>query len=460
MQAKSIFISYRRACGSAFQAIEIHRQLVARFGEGSAFIDVKGMPIGRKFQKHLEEQLRNCRVFVAVIGDRWAVDRNGKQLFERPRDFVRLEIEEALRREIPVVPVVLSPARMPEVEELPEGMRELVEYHGVEVKKPADFGRAMEALMEGIAELLAEEGSAEEVAEVGEEVEVNGTDVRVEDKQDEFEEFRFEIATVDARGEISRRLGRAKRFVDACGGGVEIEMVHIPGGSFVMGSPEGEEGHYKDEGPQHEVTVQPFAMGRYPVTQAQYRAVMGENPSSFTGDNRQPVECVSWDNAKAFCDRLSERTGRSYRLPSEAEWEYACRAGTTTPFHFGETITTDLTNYNGNYVYGSGSPGKFRKQTMVVGGLDVMNAFGLSDMHGNVWEWCEDLWHDNYEGAPSRGNPWIEGESERRLLRGGSWYDFPGDCRSASRDPYSRAFIYYDVGFRVCCVPPSPFLSP
>jgi formylglycine-generating enzyme required for sulfatase activity len=177
---------------------------------------------------------------------------------------------------------------------------------------------------------------------------------------------------------------------------------------------------------------------------------MGENPSMFGRANR-PVETVSWNDAVAFCEKLSEMTGRTYRLPSEAEWEYACRAETTTPFHFGPTITTDLANYDGNFTYGAGPQGVDREEPTEVGSFPA-NAFGLHDMHGNVWEWCQDIWHDNYEGAPTDGSAWLErGDQERRVLRGGSWYYFPVYCRSANRGWLAPVVTVVDVGFRVVC---------
>ncbi len=159
-------------------------------------------------------------------------------------------------------------------------------------------------------------------------------------------------------------------------------MVAIPGGSFLMGSPCDEKGRRDNEEPQHEVNVPSFYLGKYAVTQAQWQAIMGNNPAKFEGENR-PVEAVSWLEAVEFCQKLSEKLGEEYRLPSEAEWEYACRAGTTTPFHFGATITTELANYSGNSTYGSESEGQYRKETTEVGSFPP-NAFGLYDMHGNV----------------------------------------------------------------------------
>ena len=238
-------------------------------------------------------------------------------------------------------------------------------------------------------------------------------------------------------------------FTEDLGNGVQLEMIAIPGGTFWMGSPANEAERQDHESPQHQVTVPSFFMGKYPLTQAQYQAIMGHNPSGFKGNNR-PVETVSWDDAVTFCQKLSQRTGKNYRLPSEAEWEYACRAGTKTPFSFGDNITPDLVNYDGNYPYKSAPKGKYRQQT-----TDVVtfppNTFGLYDMHGNVWEWCEDDWHENYINAPTDGSAWnSQSDSRYKLLRGGSWGSIAGFCRAADRFRYSRDNrCSYDFGFRV-----------
>jgi formylglycine-generating enzyme required for sulfatase activity len=250
-------------------------------------------------------------------------------------------------------------------------------------------------------------------------------------------------------------------FIEDLGNGIQLEMVMIPSGSFMMGSPEKEDGSRDSERPQHEVTIEPFWLGQYQVTQAQWKAVaafpqvnkeLNPDPSRFKGDNR-PVEQVSWKDAVEFCDRLSKHTKRQYRLPSEAEWEYACRAGTTTPFHFGEMITTDLANYDGNYAYGNGVEGVYRKETTEVGSFGVANNFGLYDMHGNVYEWCQDSWHDNYTDAPTDGSAWLSSkeDSNRRLLRGGSWYSYPENCRSAARSSLNLDYGDSLFGFRVVC---------
>ncbi|ACC81713.1 protein of unknown function DUF323 [Nostoc punctiforme PCC 73102] len=262
-----------------------------------------------------------------------------------------------------------------------------------------------------------------------------------------LETFKFETVTVDEKGQVIKRdpTKQAKFFKEDLGNGITLEMVEILAGSFKMGSPPGETGH----NPQHAVNVPAFFISKFEVTQEQYQQIMGSNPSNFKGAKR-PVETVSWNDAVEFCKKLSQKTGREYRLPSEAEWEYACRAGTNTPFHFGETITTELANYDGNSTYASAPKGKYRQQTTEVGSFPP-NAFGLCDMHGNVWEWCQDTWHDSYKGAPTDGSAWIDNDNEFQVLRGGSWDDSPEYCRSAYRGNDSRDYRFNDIGFRIVC---------
>ncbi|NCR10431.1 MAG: SUMF1/EgtB/PvdO family nonheme iron enzyme [Microcystis aeruginosa LG13-11] len=306
--------------------------------------------------------------------------------------------------------------------------------------------------------------------------------------------FNFEIVEVNAKGEqIKKESKQSQYFSQDLGNDITLEMVAIPGGTFTMGSPAGEGDN--DEKPQHQVTVPPFFMGKYPITQAQWQAIASRTDLKVKQDldlkpayfkdrpdsDRRPVEQISWRDAIEFCARLSKLSGREYRLPSEAEWEYACRAGTTTAFHFGETITTDLANYRGTdweiekkvYPgnYGRGPKGIYREETTPVGYFKVANDFGLYDMHGNVWEWCLDPWHDSYQDKTRTDSEvWDEEQSEEqylldknnviqllsdkrtRVLRGGSWDFNPRYCRSAYRIwnyPVYRYFINY--GFRVVC---------
>ncbi|MCC5664147.1 SUMF1/EgtB/PvdO family nonheme iron enzyme [Nostoc sp. CHAB 5784] len=315
-------------------------------------------------------------------------------------------------------------------------------------------------LVESYADLLSEKGF-EPLLKLSKQI-LDGQPIQDEE---ELQTFEFDTVTVDARGKvINKQPNQAFYFVEFLGEAAGkplallIDMVAIPGGTFEMGSPPDEPQRDNDENPQHRVTVQPFFLAKYPVTQEQWQFVaqlpqvkrgLNRDPSRFKGANR-PVENVSWYDAVEFCLRLSQYTGRPYSLPSEAEWEYACRAGTTTAFHFGETITSKLANYNATA----------RQKTTPVGSFEVANAFGLYDMHGNVYEWCLDDWHKNYEGAPADGRPWFGNNANFHqkqgdaVVRGGSWDKHLSVCRSASRNSNDRtqpALFNFYIGFRVAC---------
>jgi formylglycine-generating enzyme required for sulfatase activity len=264
-------------------------------------------------------------------------------------------------------------------------------------------------------------------------------------------EFEFEVVTVDTKGQkFKQEKAKAQYFTEDLGNGVLLEMVAIPRGKFLMGAPEGE--GFNTERPQHEVNVSPFFIGQYTVTQAQWKAIaclpkinrtLSPKPSRFKGDSR-PVEQISWYDAVEFCERLSKKTGRIYRLPSESEWEYACRAGTTTRYHFGEALTHHLANYHAR-VIGTTPIGSFPP-----------NAFGLYDLHGNVWEWCADPWHKDYQAAPTNSSVWItNGNYNYSPLRGGSWFSGSYFCRSAYRNREDRTMqapkFNGSFGFRVVC---------
>ena len=284
-----------------------------------------------------------------------------------------------------------------------------------------------------------------------------------------LETFEFEVKKVDVQGEVREQEKRqGKFFSQDLGNSVTLEMVYLPGGSFLMGTEEEEierlvkkfnwEG-FRSEKPQHEVKIQPFFLGKYPVTQEQWKAIsslpkvnrdLEAEPSYFKGDKR-PVEKVAWEDAVEFCQRLSFQTGKEYRLPSEAEWEYACRAGTTSPFNLGETITEELVNYDGREIYGNEPRGEYREETTPVGSFSA-NAYGLYDLHGNVWEWCEDDWHENYQAAPTDGSAWKLGASSIKVVRGGSWLNAPPDCRCAYRFDLASNYRSYFIGFRVAYV--------
>jgi eukaryotic-like serine/threonine-protein kinase len=296
----------------------------------------------------------------------------------------------------------------------------------------------------------------------------SSTDVKNNQAPD-LSKISFASVRLDKAGKILEKpAGAAMAFREDLGNGVSLAMVKIPAGKFMMGQTASEKqellrvlkeddykAFYANELPQHQVTLPEFYLGQTLVTQAQWQAIMGNNPASFKGDGKLPVDSVSWLDAIEFCRKLSQKTGRTYRLPSEAEWEYACRAGTTTPFAFGEAITPAVVNYNGNFPYSGAAKGEFREKTTPVG-IFPANAFGLYDMHGNLWEWCLDEWVDNYNNAPvdgsARGDINSRDSGKQRLLRGGSWFNGAWICRSANRSyraASDRSNIY---GLRVVAV--------
>jgi formylglycine-generating enzyme required for sulfatase activity len=281
---------------------------------------------------------------------------------------------------------------------------------------------------------------------------------------------------------------RTQVFYEALGDAGPLTMVRIPAGSFQMGSAEQEPGRHANEGPLHQVTLAEFLIGQTPITQAQWRTVarwqqrpgeswgaeLNPEPSKFQGEqarllkgetntDRRPVERVSWQDALEFCNRLSQRTTRNYTLPSEAQWEYACRAGTSTAFHFGPNLLSDLANFNGtrtaehDSLHGTDPQAIWRQQTTPVK-MFPANAWGLHDMHGNVWEWCLDSIRNSYEDGPYDGSAWLDAqapEKQRKIVRGGSWEMPAGYCRSAWRGRTNQMRPdgpREDSGFRVVCL--------
>jgi uncharacterized protein (TIGR02996 family) len=247
---------------------------------------------------------------------------------------------------------------------------------------------------------------------------------------------------------------RPARLLNSLG----MEFTLVPAGTFLMGAPESEPERYADELPQRPVTLtQSFYLGVYPVTQRQYEAIMGANPSDFHGGHNggpdHPVDTVSWHDAVEFCRRLSDRAsereaGRVYRLPTEAEWEHACRAGTTSPYSFGDVCSGREANCDGHYPYNGAGKGPFLQRTTRVGTFEP-NAWGLFDMHGNVWEWCADWYdRDSYRRGPTT-DPTGPTDGEERVLRGGSWFFRAQRCRSAARLGVSPDGRYHIDGFRV-----------
>lgn len=264
-----------------------------------------------------------------------------------------------------------------------------------------------------------------------------------------FSNIEFTYPVADDQGQVVElRPGKARLLSEILAPGITLELVAVPGGSFRMGSIHGH--GYPDEEPQHFVQVAPFWLGKTPVTQAQWRAVMGAHRGRFEGPDL-PVDSVSWDDSVRFCQRLSKKSGRRYALPSEAQWEYACRAGSLTAFAWGPVATSDLANYNGEFSHLGGPRGVYRHKLLPVMSLPP-NAFGLYEMHGNLWEWCADAWHEDYTGAAADGSPWLGGpNTEFRTARGGCWHDIPEVCRAASRLRAEASEGDEMMGLRVAC---------
>ncbi|MEM9092913.1 MAG: formylglycine-generating enzyme family protein [Cyanobacteria bacterium P01_F01_bin.53] len=284
-----------------------------------------------------------------------------------------------------------------------------------------------------------------------------------------LETFEFTVNTVDQAGNIRQQQTHRARFFpeslrDVRGNVTErLEMVEVTPGKFWMGASRSESQAADAQAkalPRHQVNLSSFFISKYPITQSQWAAVaalpkikreLNPAPSNFQGGSR-PVESVSWLEAMEFCDRISQHTGRRYQLPSEAQWEYACRAGTQTPFNTGETITSQLADYMASATYKAEATGEYRQSTVPVGSFSP-NAFGLHDMHGNVWEWCADSWHRTYRGAPTNGQPRVTASAQQsRTIRGGGWLDTPTKLRSASRSGYAETALNRTIGFRVMTV--------
>ncbi|MBD2279204.1 SUMF1/EgtB/PvdO family nonheme iron enzyme [Aphanizomenon flos-aquae] len=419
--------------------IEIANQLKAN--NINPWLDKWHLRPGSSWQDLLEDQINEIRTAAVFVGNSGL----GPWEIEEVKAFLRAFVN----RKCPVIPVLLPNA--PQKPQLPVFLEGLM-WVDFRQHDPEPLGQ----LIWGITGIKPDLPPLIPNKPPGEEKNKSPYQLKI---------FQFQTAQISLtsallgfvkKPEIKRITKNADYFAQDLGNGVILEMVAIPGGTFIMGSPENEEDRSSDESPQHQVTVPSFFMGKYPVTQKQWRAVaalgkvnidLESDPSYFKGDNL-PVERVSWNDAQEFCARLSRMANKTYRLPAEAEWEYACRGGTTTPFYCGETISTDLANYNGNYTYGQGQKGQYREKTTEVG-IFPANPFGLYDMCGNVWEWCEDKWHETYIDAPIDGSAWTNLSSKLRLMRGGSWLYDPRLCRSAYRLNYNPDYSRNLNGFRL-----------
>lgn len=389
-----VFLSYRRddLHGHAPAVVgRIHDRLIQHYGAGNVFMDIDTIPPGADFVEYLGSWVGKADVLLAAIGPQWGeilIARSGRE-----DDFVRIEVEAALARQIPVVPLFLAGAGMPGADVLSGNLSPLRRRNGF----PVDSGRDFNAHLSRLIAALDEHYGA------------------------------------GAAHQAPTAPIQAPDFAGSLG----MKFLPIAPGTFKMGSPENEKGRDDDE-VLHQVTLtRGFEMADAPVTQAQWNKIMGTNPSHFTQSGSDaPVEQVNWDDAVAWCAKIAEQhPGWDYRLPTEAEWEWACRAGTSGPWNVPGATVDDLGWYEGN---AGGKTHPVRRKRP--------NAWGLYDCHGNVWEWCAD-WFGAY---PQRAvaDPTGPSNGEFRVLRGGSWYDGAGYCRSADRDWYDPGFRFVIIGFR------------
>jgi formylglycine-generating enzyme required for sulfatase activity len=441
------------------------------------------------FFSPLEQRNQQWSAMCFIAAHRGAVAEQVKAAFESVIEGIEGEEPQAAisGRSVLEQLVMIMEELAPRLVEYPELIRQAEQVTIALEDARSNNTRSLTQLIRGEAKSENKMGTTDHAPEIADypaletfDIETVTIDETVTDEASIYSQFEFQVATIEVRESepglvrrvlrrsnkpeivIHKRSASAWQVVEPLGEGLDLEMVVIPGGKFLMGSPEDELDSYSDEQPQHEVIVPEFWMGKYPITQWQWHFVAGlpqvnrkidRDPANFKED-RRPIEQVSWWDAVEFCDRLSKLTGRIYRLPSEAEWEYACRAGTTDPFHFGETIDALVANYAARKIYGKGRAGEYREQTNIVDSFEVANAFGLFDMHGNVWEWCADHWHDNYEGAPINGSAWLtDNENASRVRRGGSWIYHPRRSRSAARAPVSPVNRDNHVGFRIMSSP-------
>ena len=514
-----IIISYRRSDSDVF-AGRVRDRLAGNFGEDSVFIDVDSIPFGKDFRVHIQEALAKADAVLVVVGPRWlGAGRGGHSRIKDDTDPVRIEVETALSKGIPTIPILVGQTNMPKPEQLPESLRSFAFINAAPVDTGRDFHRDLSRVIATINTILERPTDADNEHRIHEE--------EAEKQRDEEPRLRNE-AEVKRRAEEEalprlqpvepRSTGRQSILTPvilsligvAITGAIILsafvftpltsisppkpvapapvpvlpkspavtptpapfaptpgansvlsleaeqalkpkdtfkecgncpEMIVVPAGSFTMGSPANEPERGADEGPQHRVIFAgQFAVGKFALTFDEWDACSadggcnGHNPSDQGwGRGRQPVINLSWDDTKAYVAWLSKKTGKTYRLLSEAEQEYVTRAGTTTPFWWGHSISTTQANYDGSHTYGNDLKGEFRGRTVPVDMFEP-NRWGLYQVHGNVWDWTEDCYHPSYQGAPADGSAWTSSDCSHHVVRGGSWHAYPGELRSASRN--------------------------
>jgi formylglycine-generating enzyme required for sulfatase activity len=548
-----VFISYRRD-DAAGHAGRVHDRLEREFGADLLFMDVDAIPLGVNFTKVLRDEVARCDVLLALIGPNWlnVRDKQDHRRLDNPADFLRIEIATALQRNIPVIPILLDGARMPEPDELPKDLEELSVRNGIDIRH-ASFQADMDKLIRGLKGTPGAERASPPVASVEAEGPIKAdakpvlgaegqskseagvriarplnrlksavrqvrwgwiaaaiavgvmtiaylgvntfsipvwwrgspadisdpsasrsANVEAEAKRRADEAAKAESDRKRAEVEAKRRAdeeaaqrepalsvapGSAQSFRDRLADGQPCplcpEMVVAPAGTFTMGSPPTEEGRNAGETQIPVEIPRPFAVGKFAVTFDQWDACLvdggcKEYRASDLGWGRgsRPVTNVNWADANAYAEWLSRKTGKTYRLLSEAEWEYVTRAGTTTPFWWGSSITPGQANYNGHYAYRDGQIGEYRAKTVPVDTFQS-NPWGLFNVHGNVWGWTADCWNDSNQGNPGNGSARSTGDCGLRVIRGGSWINTPQNLRAALRNKGYSTLRSDIFGFRL-----------
>ncbi|MEY2688807.1 MAG: hypothetical protein RL375_3005 [Pseudomonadota bacterium] len=459
--AGKIFISYRRS-ETAWAARALFERLVRRFPE-RVFIDLEGIELGSVFTEAIDRHLEGCHAMLALIGATWLTEIQDREA-HGDEDYVRLELARSLARGIPIVPVLVDGAPMPRARDLPDDLKAVTRRNALPLVADT-FEAQMGRLEREVHKILAEAGDLPITADPFASVRLQPEPVRP-DAGVAKPSASAAPAIVRPRApwmndEGTDQYGRWAEFkVDS----VIQRLRWIEPGEFWMGSTEAERRRFAEgwlteqqvkewldpEKPRHRVRLtQGYWLADTACTQALWQAVTGDNPSSFTGDLQLPVENVSWnDITQHFLPELNRRVpGLQALLPNEAQWEFACRAGTDTAYAFGETITPEQVNFNGNYPPPGGAKDLFREKSVPVKAL-AANAWGLYQMHGNVSEWCADGKRTYEAGTVSDPlGPQDQG-ADQRVLRGGSWNSYGWFCRSAYRNVDGPVERYGDIGFR------------
>ena len=432
--AGKIFINYRRG-DSAPHALAVAGYLEDKFGKSNIFIDIDRLLPGQEFETVLKDKLGQCEVMLAIIGPNWVDARDektGSRRLADPEDWVRAEIEGALARNIRVIPILVAGAKLPSESDLPKSLQPLLKRQAVTLTTNG-FRYEMAGLAGDLAE-PAEPRRWDRIAVFA------GAALALS-----LGSYLWWLTREAADPALSVEPGSGKTFQDRLADGKPCprcpEMVVVPCGEFTMGSPATEEGHSDKEHEETQVSVkidQPFAVGKFAVTFDQWDACADKGcnnrPDNRWGSGNLPVINVSWDDAKAYAEWLSQKTGKTYRLLSEAEREYVTRAGETAPFWWGSSsISSNQANYDGNYSYAGGPKGEYRGRTVPVNTF-AANRWGLFNVHGNVWEWTEDCWNDSNQGNPGDGSARTTSNCREHVVRGGSWASPPGNLRAAYRD--------------------------